>query len=170
MKEKKYSMPNSNSVKEISYEVLMPVIRELIDEGRAVKIYPRGTSMRPTLVEGRDTVVLNAKGERLKRFASALFQRTDGTYVLHRAVKIGDTVTFLGDAQGIAECGITSENIIAVAVAVERFGKEHRLGITSRIFGARFYYKLLLKRGYKKTIRIFKRSLKYIVRFTGFGK
>ena len=45
-----------------------------------------GVSMLPMLKEGRDTIVVSAKTERLKRLDVALYKR-DGKYILHRVLQ-----------------------------------------------------------------------------------
>ena len=39
---------------------LMPTIREVIDAGGVFRLYPRGKSMLPLLVEGEDSIELGA--------------------------------------------------------------------------------------------------------------
>ena len=141
----------------------MPVIRELFAKGQSVKIYPRGVSMVPTLVEGRDSVTLTAFGGKLKRFEIVLFQRTDGTYVLHRVVRMGQSYTFLGDAQQMLEGGISDKQIVAVATQICRNGRSHKLGFFSRLLGARFYFKLAIITLLRRIGGGIKRSLKHII-------
>ena len=45
-----------------------------------------GVSMLPMLKEGRDTIDVSAKTERLKRLDDALYKR-DGKYILHRVLQ-----------------------------------------------------------------------------------
>ena len=90
-----------------------------IDRGQSVEISPRGHSMRPFIVEGRDSVVLS-KIETIKKYDILLYRRENGEYVLHRVIKCKDTFTFIGDNQLVCEKGIPRESILAVVSGVRR--------------------------------------------------
>ena len=75
MNKKIYEKPSHSQVLSVGLDALMPVIRERLDAGQSVTIYPRGVSMLPTLKEGRDNVTLTAYKPPLKRYEIALFQR-----------------------------------------------------------------------------------------------
>ncbi len=80
-----------------------------------------GLSMKPLLREHRDTVLLKKYEGNLKKYDIALFKRADGSYALHRVVKVCDSsYSFCGDHQITIEEGITDEMIIAVAEGVYR--------------------------------------------------
>ena len=118
-----------------------------MEAGQAVTIYPRGVSMLPTLKEGRDSVTLVAYKPPLTRFNIALFERTGGTFVLHRAVKVGKTYSFLGDAQYKEESGIRDEQIIAVVTSINRNGKELKLGLVYSLgVRIRYFFKRVKRR------------------------
>lgn len=103
---------------------LMPLIKERVDAGQSVRIYPYGISMLPMLREGIDSVVLS-RVENLKKYDIILYQRTNGKYVLHRIVGVGETYTCIGDNQFVLEKGIEHEQVIAVCTSFTRGGKEH---------------------------------------------
>ncbi len=92
---------------------LMPLIREQLDGGASARIRPRGVSMLPMIREGRDSVVLSSLPEKLKKYDVILYQRRNGQYVLHRLIKVGESYTFLGDNQFVAEKGIERDQLIA---------------------------------------------------------
>lgn len=102
----------------------MPLIRERLADGQSVRFAPRGRSMLPMLRQGRDKVVLSAVTGELKKYDLPLYQRDDGTYVLHRIVKVGETYTCIGDNQHILEPGVRRDQIIAVVTAFTRDDKE----------------------------------------------
>ena len=80
-----------------------------------------GKSMKPLLREHRDTVLLKKYDGNLKKYDIALFKRANGSYALHRVVKICDsTYSFCGDNQVTIEKGITDEMIVAVAEGIYR--------------------------------------------------
>ena len=67
---------------------LMPLIRESLAAGQDVRFYPRGISMLPMLRQGTDSVMLSPVRGPLKRYDIPLYQREDGSYVLHRVVDV----------------------------------------------------------------------------------
>ena len=104
-------------------EEMLPLILECLAAGQQVKFSPRGISMLPMILQGRDSVYLSSPPERLKMFDIPLYRREDGSFVLHRVVKVGDTYTCIGDNQFRAEKGITPESVIAVVTAFTHKGK-----------------------------------------------
>lgn len=98
----------------------MPLIREKLDSGNSIRIFPRGTSMLPMLRQGIDSVVLSPLPEKLNRFDLPLYQRTNGQYVLHRIVKCGQTYTCVGDNQFILEDGLQHGQMIAMVTCFYR--------------------------------------------------
>lgn len=74
---------------------------------------PIGTSMMPLLRQRIDTVKL-IKPDHLSALDVVLYERLDGTYVLHRLIKIekDGTYTMCGDNQYILEHGIKYDQII----------------------------------------------------------
>ena len=153
MKKKTYVSPGDAKSLSVSLEELMPIIRERLGAGQSVTIYPRGVSMLPTLKEGRDSVTLTAYKPPLKRYEIALFQRTDGTFVLHRAVKAGATYSFLGDAQYKEESGIKDSQIIGVVTEITRNGKQHSMGAIYAFRVRVCYFLKRVKRRIKKLRR-----------------
>lgn len=104
---------------------LIPLINERLKSGSSVRFTPKGHSMLPLLREGKDTVTLSPAKHPLKKYDIALFQRDDGSYVLHRIINIGETYTCIGDNQFTAEHKIKPQQIIAVVSAFSRNKKQH---------------------------------------------
>lgn len=93
-----------------------PMIHRALSMGGTFTFYPCGTSMLPTIREGRDQVILTALPDRLRRYQIILYKRADGAYVLHRIVGIqGDSYVMRGDNQYVNEPGIRREQMIAMA-------------------------------------------------------
>lgn len=114
-------------------EEIYPVLQEVIDSGGEFRLYPRGSSMRPLLREGRDSVVLVAP-KTLKKRDICLYRRQDGSFVLHRILrfdKAGEPI-FCGDNQLALEYGIPREAIIAVVDSVYR--KARRVSCRSLLY------------------------------------
>lgn len=111
---------------EIRLEETIGVIEEIIEGGGEFRLYPRGRSMRPMIVEGRDSVVLTKREKKDVRKHDMLFyRRTNGQFVLHRLMRIekDGTYTMCGDAQVALEKGITYEQVIGYVERTYRKGK-----------------------------------------------
>lgn len=107
----------------VRLEQMMPLIRERLANGESVRFTPRGTSMLPMILGGRDQVILSPLPQQLKKFDLPLYQRDNGQYVLHRIVKAGKDFTCIGDGQFIFEPGVRQDQMIAVATGFVRKGK-----------------------------------------------
>lgn len=97
--------------------------RELAEHGRIIRTN-KGTSMMPLLREGRDVMIIERPGGRLKKYDVPLYKRPDGAYVLHRILKVRESDYIIcGDNLTRREYGITDNDIIGVLVGVIRNGK-----------------------------------------------
>ena len=130
-------------------------IREVMDSGGEFTIFPKGTSMLPLIVQGRDSVTL-VKAEEFRAGDIAFYQRENGQYVLHRIIGERDgTFTMCGDNQLAPEYGVKPEQIIAKAAYITRKGSK----ITPRSLPYRLYVLLwrsfFIRRVYFKLRRVF---------------
>ena len=123
---KKYTAPNGDCDKTVfsNLEEMLPLIKECLSAGQSVRFSPRGISMLPMIVQGRDSVTLSPTPKKLKKYNIPLYRRNDGSFVLHRVVKVGKTYTCVGDNQIALEKGVTHESVIAVVSSFNRNGKE----------------------------------------------
>lgn len=113
-----------------------PVIQEVLDSGGEFQLYPRGSSMLPLIQEGRDWVRLIQKGNALHRNDIILYHRSDGSFVLHRIIKIrSDGYVLCGDNQVQLETGIQNDQIIALVKEIGRKGRP----ISNHSVGLRLY-------------------------------
>lgn len=89
-------------------------IKEQFLRGNTVTIYPKGTSMYPFLLEGRNRVVLeDIRHCVLHRNDVILYQREDSMLVLHRLYRITkDGYYFVGDHQTEVEGPLRSDQLI----------------------------------------------------------
>ena len=110
--------------KELPLDVMMPIIREQLSRECSVKLSPRGTSMLPMLRQGIDSVLLSPLPERLKKYDLPLYQRNDGSYILHRIVGVGEGYTCMGDNQFVVEYPVYHSQMIAVVTAFYRGDKK----------------------------------------------
>lgn len=112
---------------DMKLEEMEPVMRKVLAEGGTFSFYPRGTSMNPFLVQGRDCVVLAPLPERLKKGDAVLYKRKDGAFVLHRIVKIkNENYTMRGDNQFINEPGIRKNQMIGVVQEIRNADRKIR--------------------------------------------
>ena len=111
----------------VSLDAIMPIIREQLAAGESVKFSPRGISMLPMLRQGKDSIVLSPLPQQLKKYDIPLYQRADGSYVLHRIVEVGETCTMIGDNQFVEEKGVTHDQLIGVVTAFYRGEKLYKI-------------------------------------------
>lgn len=110
----------------LAAEKLAPVIFDVVENGGVFPLVVTGTSMTPTLHPQRDKVFLVSPKQKVpKRKDIVLFQREDGTYVLHRIIGKNrqGQLKINGDAQTWTEW-ISPAQILAVVDALERKGKK----------------------------------------------
>lgn len=68
---------------------LFPVIEEMLEDGKSVRLTVSGNSMWPLIINNRDSVLLVPRGNtRLKRGEIILFRTSISHYVLHRITKV----------------------------------------------------------------------------------
>ena len=147
---------NSPDVRIAKMDDLMPLMLEGLENGRTVTFSPRGISMLPMLVQGRDSVVLSPVKGRLKKYDIPLYKRDDGSYILHRVVKVGEAYTCIGDNQFDYEHGVTHESIIGVVSEFTRKGKKYSVNALSYKLYCRFRH---FSRPLRKLWRKIKRKL-----------
>lgn len=83
----------------------------------------QGSSMRPFLCPGRDSVILR-RAENFRRGDIVVFER-GGFYIMHRIIRIGSGVfTAMGDNRSHPEENIPVEKIVARASGAVRNGKK----------------------------------------------
>ncbi len=146
--------------KEVSLEEIIDLIVEALEDGREVSFTPHGTSMLPMLHNGTDTVFLKKPSDKLKRFDIVLYRRTNGSYVLHRIVKINPDGCYVlcGDNQLALESGISDAQIIAVMTSFVRNGKQYSVNsFKYKAYVYFWYYTRIFRRIFNHFIRKFKK-------------
>ena len=126
--------------REVPLALLMPLIKELLADGRSVRFAPKGTSMLPMLRQGIDAVVLSPLQGKLKKYDLPLYQRHDGSFVLHRIAKVGDRYTCIGDNQFKMEPGLRHEQMIGVVSAFYRGTKRWEVSSVGYRLYCRFWH------------------------------
>ena len=145
----------------VCMDELIPFICERLAAGQSIKFSPRGVSMLPMLRQSGDSVVLSPHPQRLKKYDLPLYRREDGSYVLHRVIRVGKSYTCVGDNQFEYERGIVHEQIIGVVTAFVRDGKEHSVDE----FRYRVYCRLRhFSRPARRVYRALKSRTNYIIK------
>ena len=112
---------------------------------------PGGNSMWPILKNRKQSVVVERKTEKLKRFDVALYTRKDGNYVLHRVMEPTETGYIMcGDSQYSLE-PVMEESVIGYMTGFYR-GKKYiectnpkYIRQVERWYGKKFCRKIRLK-------------------------
>ncbi|MDO4743295.1 MAG: S24/S26 family peptidase [bacterium] len=83
-----------------------------------------GLSMFPMLRDRRDVIVVKPVKRRLKKYEVPLYRRNDGSYVLHRVIKLEkDGYVIIGDNCINKEYGITDKHVLGVLSGFYRNSK-----------------------------------------------
>lgn len=102
--------------------VLGEAVCEALAQGGSFVLTVTGSSMRPTLVPGRDQVCLTAPGK-IRVGDIVFFRRSTGEYILHRVLRQkGDRYTVNGDSQAWTE-EVPADAVIGVVSRIRRDGK-----------------------------------------------
>lgn len=101
-------------------------IEQWLEREESVTIMPEGYSMYPTIVPGRDQVVLKVVDPgKVRRGDVVLYSRDDQRKVLHRVCAVKDDCFYaVGDNQTKVEGPLELDRINGILVAFERKGKK----------------------------------------------
>ena len=117
---------------------VIEVIEEILSSGGEFKFQPKGVSMRPLIVGGRDSVVLKSfDPNTVKKHDMLFYRRENGQFVLHRLIKIENDgrFTMCGDNQLKLERRLDSSFVIGVVSGLYRKGKSYDLsGVSYRLY------------------------------------
>lgn len=111
----------------ISLSQIVCFMQEAFRQGKTATVRVSGKSMVPLLHHGTDSVIFGPceNPHKLKRLDLPLYRRADGTYVMHRIVKVHkDSFDMCGDGQRKIERGVPKNAVVAQAVGFIRKGKE----------------------------------------------
>lgn len=142
---------------------MLPTLQELLQSGRRVRIQPAGRSMTPTLRDRKDTVLLQAISRRPRKHDIVLYQRGNGTLVLHRIVgEIREGYMMCGDAQFQLEYPVAAQQLIGVVAGFWR--GEHWIDCMKptalyRLYCCLWGSRLLLDKLIAFGVRMIKRAL-----------
>ena len=133
------------------------VIEEVLASGGEFNMFPKGTSMLPLIVQGRDSIVLKRDFVNIaKKHDIAFYRRENGQFVLHRVMKKCADGTFVmcGDNQTVLEKNIPKSAVIGVVSAIVRNGKNVKLDG----FAYSAYVFIWTKMFIRKPIKLFVRA------------
>jgi signal peptidase I len=130
-------------LKDMTFEKLFPLAKEVLDSGRSISITVTGNSMYPFLRDSTDSVELShAKYPDIRFGDVVMYIRDNGKFVVHRVLKTTPThFHIIGDAQQWVEGPLRPDQLVAKVTAVWRGDK--RIECTN--FWWRFLSKLWLR-------------------------
>lgn len=116
---------SKSKIKAVPMSELSPLIEAFVSEGTDVTLTVTGNSMKPMLTHLRDSVVLTkCDPMSLKKGDIPLYCREDGSYILHRILKVGEnTYDISGDHQWVLEKGVPKSAVICKVKGFTRKGK-----------------------------------------------
>lgn len=102
-------------------------IEKELNKGTIVQLKPRGYSMYPLLIPGRDEARIAPLGShRIKKGDVLLYRRESGMLVLHRvARRIGNELYMVGDNQSKKEGPLRLEQMRGIMIGFVRSGSYH---------------------------------------------
>ena len=103
----------------------MPVLIEILREGRDVSLLVSGSSMSPFLVDKRDTVILSPPDSKFRRGDIVFYQRSNGQYIMHRIHHVGTDgmLYIIGDGELVIEGPVEPDRVFGITRKVIRKGR-----------------------------------------------
>lgn len=112
-------------IREVDIYEYMPILRELIDEGKDVPLLVTGSSMAPFLCDKRDTIIISKPDRTLKKGDMVFYTRPTGQYVMHRIQKVDKdgNLYMIGDNQTEIEGPLPPSCVFGIIHKIIRKGK-----------------------------------------------
>ena len=112
-------------IKEVDINTYLPVLIDIIQNGKEVSLMVSGSSMSPFLIHHRDTIIFKKPERPFKRGDMVFYRRPTGQYVMHRIHHIDSKgmLYIVGDAQTEIEGPVNPQQVFAIIVKVIRKGK-----------------------------------------------
>ena len=148
--------------KSFRLDAMMPLIKEQLAKGKNVQFKPKGTSMRPMLRQGVDSVVLSPLPQgKLKKYDLPLYQRDNGQYVLHRIVAVGDTYTCIGDNQYEYEYGVRPDQMIGLVTGFYRDQDYHSVTqLSHRMYRSLWHHSRKVRPKLRRLRKVIRNAIK----------
>ena len=107
----------------LNLEAKRTTLKDELCSGRSITYFTVGSSMQPLLFERQTHVMLSPIKDGVKKYDIVLYIRADGTYVLHRCIKVKDGYCIIrGDNTYYLE-HVKNETMIGVVTHIYRKGK-----------------------------------------------
>lgn len=107
--------------KKASLLEIEPIFTAILDGGGVFTLTPRGESMRPTILPGRDRVSIVKWDGHANIYDILFYKRDDGHFVLHRVLGIRKNgFVMCGDNQIVLEKGVREDQIIGIVTEIIR--------------------------------------------------
>ena len=100
------------------------MLKELVEQGKEVRMVISGSSMAPFLIHGRDSIFFCTPERELRKGDIVFYERPGGQFVVHRICGVHrESYDLIGDGQTEIEHNVRREQIFARVTQVERKGK-----------------------------------------------
>lgn len=102
-------------IRSVDIHQYLPVLIDIINEGKDVNLLISGSSMAPFLVHQRDTIIISKPNQSFKKGDMVFYQRLNGQYVMHRIHHIKEGMLYIvGDAQTVIEGPIDPHQVFGI--------------------------------------------------------
>ena len=139
------------------------IIEEVLESGGEFLLSPKGTSMLPLIVQGKDRVVLKKYGSVApKKYDIAFYRRAGGAFVLHRILKIkkDGSLVMCGDNQTQLEHGVLPDQLIGYVSLIHKGDRK----IDPASLRYRCYVRIWCFLPYRRLVRLIQRIFRGIKR------
>lgn len=139
---------------------MFPIIKEQLDSGGSATFAIHGTSMLPMLKDRKDSVRIIKPKEQPKKYDIIFYRRKDGSFILHRIVKVkkGGYIC-RGDNQILNEFPVTEDMVIGVVEAYTRNNEWISVNSKRQYFYSRFKVNTILFLRTKRYLEAIKKKL-----------
>ena len=152
----------NNNIENINLSDAIDVIEEILSSGGDFRMFPRGTSMLPLIKQNIDSVVIERHQGRLKKYDIAFYRRADGSFILHRVMKVCRDGSYImcGDNQILLERGVSHEAVIARVKLIYKGDEQLQLDSAKYRLYAFLWTKMPVRRATFFARRVFRRIFK----------
>lgn len=111
-------------MRKLDTDAYISTLRDLVNQGKEVRLIISGSSMTPFLVHERDSILFSKPDSPLKRGDMVFYQRENGQFVMHRILHVKpEGLYIIGDAQVEIEGPVNPSCVFARITKVNRKGK-----------------------------------------------
>lgn len=111
-------------MRKLDTDAYISTLRDLVNQGKEVRLIISGSSMTPFLVHERDSILFSKPDSPLKRGDMVFYQRENGQFVMHRILHVKpEGLYIIGDAQVEIEGPVDPSCVFARITKINRKGK-----------------------------------------------